>query len=251
MFPLLPPALVALILAWPAVAVSRPRSLNDPFKALAEQVIKPPEPPVCCLTPLPPTEPPEDDVLLSFEEWKEKRFAMQTLVQSENEPDSGERSVEGAVGGGGIDASGGTVGGEGALPVETTSTVPALQAQDAPHFRVPLTDRFNYASLDCSARVHTSHRAAKSPAAILSSKRDRYMLSPCRDPEAQFIVVELCEDIRIDTVQLANFEFFSGVFKEFSVSVAKTYTTDPDGWTFASTHTAKNIRVVQAPSGMF
>jgi hypothetical protein len=75
------------------------------------------------------------------------------------------------------------------------------------------------------------------------------MLSPCRPPkgerEQQYIVVELCEDIRIDTVQLANFEFFSGVFKDFTVSVSKTYTTDPEGWTFASTHTAKNIRVVQ------
>ncbi|KAJ7648548.1 UNC-like C-terminal-domain-containing protein [Mycena rosella] len=74
------------------------------------------------------------------------------------------------------------------------------------------------------------------------------MLSPCRPPkgEQQFVVVELCEDIRIDTVQLANFEFFSGVFKDFTVSVSKTYTTDPNGWTFASAHTAKNIRVVQS-----
>jgi hypothetical protein len=143
-------------------------------------------------------------------------------------------------------------GGEATTPAtEAPSSPVAPDIQDAspPHFRVPVTDRFNYASLDCSARVHTSHRSAKSPASILSSKRDRYMLSPCRPPkgerEQQYIVVELCEDIRIDTVQLANFEFFSGVFKDFTVSVSKTYTTDPEGWTFASTHTAKNIRVVQ------
>lgn len=232
MFPLLPPALVALILASPALAA--PTSFNDPFKALAAQVVKPPEPPICCLTPLPPTEPVQDDVLLSFEEWKEKRFAMQTLVQDkakEKEGTSGERAVDGAE----VTTP--------AAEVPSSSTAP----QDAPHFRVPITDRFNYAGLDCSARVHTSHRSSKSPESILSSKRDRYMLSPCRPPkgEQQFIVVELCEDIRIDTVQLANFEFFSGVFKDFTVSVSKTYTTDPDGWTFASTHTAKNIRVVQ------
>jgi Sad1 / UNC-like C-terminal len=117
----------------------------------------------------------------------------------------------------------------------------------SPHFRVPLTDRFNYANMDCSARVHLSHRSAKSSSSILSSKRDRYMLSPCNPPnnEQQFVVVELCEDIRIDTVQLANFEFFSGVFKDFRVSVAKTYTTDGEGWTAAGTHRAKNVRGVQ------
>ncbi|KAJ7238555.1 UNC-like C-terminal-domain-containing protein [Mycena haematopus] len=233
MFPLLPPALVALILASPVLAA--PQSFNDPFKALAVHVVKLPEPPICCLRPLSSTEPVQDDVLLSFEEWKEKRLAMQTVVMDkakEKEGIPGERLVDG---------------GEAPTPateVPSTQTTP----QEAPHFRVPITDRFNYASLDCSARVHTSHRSSKSPGSILSSKRDRYMLSPCRPPkdEQQFIVVELCEDIRIDTVQLANFEFFSGVFKDFTVSVSKTYTTDPEGWTFASTHTAKNIRVVQS-----
>jgi hypothetical protein len=73
------------------------------------------------------------------------------------------------------------------------------------------------------------------------------MLSPCnsKNKEDQFVVVELCEDIRIDTVQLANFEFFSGVFKDFTVSVAKTYTTHAEGWTVAGTYTAKNMRGVQ------
>ncbi len=50
-------------------------------------------------------------------------------------------------------------------------------------------------------------------------------------------VVELCDDIRIDTVQLANFEFFSGVFREFTVSVAKTYAAaDAEGWTVVGTY---------------
>ena len=73
------------------------------------------------------------------------------------------------------------------------------------------------------------------------------MLSPCKpaNGEKQFIVVELCEDIRIDTVQLANFEFFSGVFKDFSVRVAKTYTTEGEGWADAGIYRAKNVRGVQ------
>ena len=131
-------------------------------------------------------------------------------------------------------------------PSKAEETAPELRVEVSPHFRVPLTDRFNYASLDCSARVHTSHRSAKSASSILSSKRDRYMLSPCNSKEKQFVAVELCDDIRIDTVQLANFEFFSGVFKDFSVSVAKTYTTDVDGWTHVGSYKAKNVRGVQS-----
>ena len=70
------------------------------------------------------------------------------------------------------------------------------------------------------------------------------MLSPCNPPsgEQKYVVVELCDDIRIDTVQLANFEFFSGVFKDFTVSVAKTIT---GAWTPAGSYQAKNVRGVQ------
>jgi hypothetical protein len=73
------------------------------------------------------------------------------------------------------------------------------------------------------------------------------MLSPCQtSKENHFVIVELCEDIRIDTVQLANFEFFSGVFKDIRVSVAHTYTSDGQGWVVVGDYTAKNIRGVQA-----
>jgi Sad1 / UNC-like C-terminal len=70
------------------------------------------------------------------------------------------------------------------------------------------------------------------------------MLSPC-SANPNFVVVELCDDIRIDTVQLSNFEFFSGVFRDFKVSVAQTYATDGKGWVEAGTYRAKNIRGVQ------
>lgn len=83
------------------------------------------------------------------------------------------------------------------------------------------------------------------------------MLSPCATKtangkeESHFVIVELCEDIRIDTVQLANFEFFSGAFKDFTVSVAKTYTPDVPEWTTAGTYQARNIRGVQVRGSDF
>ncbi|KAE9401729.1 hypothetical protein BT96DRAFT_596312 [Gymnopus androsaceus JB14] len=243
LFSVLPVALVAFILASPAFSALI--SPNDPFKAISALEVREPEPPVCCLTPLPPVEPVEDEILLSFEEWKEKQAALHASTKANGKekhlPNRTSPHLAPAR--------------ETASPIaekvlSTTLTEVDISPDSdngenlSPHFQVPLTDRFNYASMDCSARVHLAHRSAKSPASILSSKRDRYMLSPCSSPkENQFVVVELCEDIRIDTVQLANFEFFSGVFKDFSVSVAKTYKED---WVDAGTYRAKNVRGVQS-----
>ena len=244
---------MALLLASPVF--STPTTPNDPFRALAVHAPNQPEQPVCCLTPLSPVEPVvEDDVLLSFEEWKAKQISMQAEARAKAK----ETSRSAATAGQG-QVTGSSNHGEN-LSEPATADTPApssLESEEnaatellSPHFRVPLTDRFNYASLDCSARVHTAHRSAKSPSSILSSKKDKYMLSPCSSSKdsTQFVVVELCEDIRIDTVQLANFEFFSGVFKDFTVSVAKTYTTDAEGWTVAGTYKAKNVRGVQVRS---
>lgn len=244
--------LVAFSVRLPVLAA--PTSPYDPFRVLSLHVQRSPDPPICCLIPLPPVEPVQDDVLLSFEEWKAKQLTLHELSK-QNSKGKGEANQSGHASAAG-DLSNGS----------DATAAPALSSSDnaggsplafsgenslappneviSPHFRVPLTDRFNYASLDCSARVHTAHREAKSPSSILSSKKDKYMLSPCNpkhEGDKHFVVVELCEDIMIDTVQLANFEFFSGVFKEFTVSVAKTYTT----WTVAGTYKAKNIRGVQ------
>ena len=243
----LPTSLLCLLFASPVL--SGPTTPYSPFHAIAALAPKRPEEPVCCLKPLTPLEPVDDDPFLSFEDWKAKQFSESnnsqkgsappndsapTRVPDESVPEHHTSAVMGAA----------------HSLLDVSDSAPTTQDPDAPtsasppHFRVPLTDRFNYASLDCSARVHTAHRGAKSASSILSSQRDRYMLSPCA-AAPQFVVVELCEDIRIDTVQLANFEFFSGVFKEFTVSVAKTYATDAEGWTVVGTYVGKNVRGVQ------
>ncbi|KAG1727066.1 UNC-like C-terminal-domain-containing protein [Suillus paluster] len=245
-FTALPKTLLLLLLTSPvlAVAVALPSSKNDPFRAIVLAHRKrQPEPPLCCLTPPPSIEPPNDveDVLLSFEEWKSKQFQSQSQSQLQAQPQATPHLKTDA-----LEHVESSTTHEPNVTVPDPSVYPQ-ETELSPHFRVPITDRFNYANLDCSARVHTSHRSAKSPSSILSSKKDKYMLSPCSSgKEEQFVVVELCEDIRIDTVQLANFEFFSGVFKDFSVKVAKTYTTSDDGWVLAGTYKGKNVRGVQS-----
>ena len=246
MFLFLPTALFVFLFVSPVV--SEPISPNDPFRAIVLQVPKVPEPPICCLKPLSPLEPVDDEVLLTFEEWKTRQTAMQASTEAKAREGTNRSSLgSNANSDNGSDSMSALHDASPSLgPSKVEESAPELRVEVSPHFRVPLTDRFNYASLDCSARVHTSHRSAKSASSILSSKRDRYMLSPCNSKEKQFVAVELCDDIRIDTVQLANFEFFSGVFKDFSVSVAKTYTTDIDGWTHVGSYKAKNVRGVQS-----
>ncbi|KAF8495675.1 UNC-like C-terminal-domain-containing protein [Russula emetica] len=267
-FPWLPSFTLCLLFASPILSDHPPlppTTQYDPFHAIAALAPKPSEVPICRLKPLTPLEPVDDDLFLSFEDWKAKRFSENgsNNNQKSNGPPNASTPTRGPAEGGAeaaaahtssisfdsapghvpdaMDAtpSEGSVGG-------STTPIPPPAVSASPHFLVPLTDRFNYASLDCSARVHTAHGAAKSAASILSSQRDRYMLSPC-GAKPQFVVVELCEDIRIDTVQLANFEFFSGVFKEFTVSVAKTYAAaDAEGWTVVGTYVGKNVRGVQS-----
>ncbi|KAI0246383.1 UNC-like C-terminal-domain-containing protein [Lactifluus subvellereus] len=257
-----PTWLLCLLFASPVLSGNRsPTTPYDPFRAIAALAPKPSEEPICCLKPLTPLEPVDDDLFLSFEDWKAKRFSERSgssghksdvppgpnssaPIRIPAESSAEDHHVSAAAADAHVsDTTDPSPSGQSAAAAAAlaTPTTPA-----SPHFRVPLTDRFNYASLDCSARVHTAHGEAKSASSILSSKRDRYMLSPCA-AEPQFVVVELCEDIRIDTVQLANFEFFSGVFKEFTVSVAKTYVaTDAEGWTVVGTYVGKNVRGVQS-----
>lgn len=247
-FSFLPRTLLALSLislaTLPVLALqaSPPTSFNNPFRAIAVvHRTQQPEPPLCCLKPPPTIDSSEgpEDVLLSFEEWKSKQYntGLQS-VPAKSKVDASDNDSPSRTNVHNADVS--------SIDAQLLPDLSYTASDDAlpPHFRVPITDRFNYANLDCSARVHMTHKSAKSASSILSSKKDKYLLSPCGD-DVQFVVVELCEDIRIDTVQLANFEFFSGVFKDFSVSVAKTYTGTDEGWTPAGTYRAKNIRGVQ------
>lgn len=155
-------------------------SLNDPFRIFA-----PPSAPVCCLIPLPTAQPdphPAEE-LLSFEEWKEKQLALSSAEA---------RRVDEA---NGIPTTVAHMPDESAASSETTSNIliPVIETVDSPPSRpigefVPIQGRFNYASLDCSARVHSSHKSMKSANSILSSKKDRYMLTPCSAKGKSFFV---------------------------------------------------------------
>ncbi len=89
-----------------------------------------------------------------------------------------------------------------------------------------LKDRINYASSACSARILASNPEAAAPSALLSPSKDTYLRYACALKD-KFVVVELCEAIKIDTVVLANYELFASTVGGFKVYGAVDKLTDP------------------------
>ena len=106
-------------------------------------------------------------------------------------------------------------------------------------------ERSNYASFDCAATILKTNPECKGPNAVLVENKDSYMLNLC-SAKNKFFIVELCDDILIDTVVLANFEFFSSMFRTFRVSVSDRYPVKLDKWKELGTFEARNSREVQA-----
>lgn len=106
-------------------------------------------------------------------------------------------------------------------------------------------ERSNYASFDCAATVLKTNSECKGSNSVLVENKDSYMLNEC-SAKNKFFIVELCDDILIDTIVLANFEFFSSMFRTFRVSVSDRYPVKHDKWRELGSFEARNSREVQA-----
>ncbi|MCJ1388332.1 hypothetical protein MMC18_001178 [Xylographa bjoerkii] len=106
-------------------------------------------------------------------------------------------------------------------------------------------ERFNYASFDCAATVLKTNSECKGSTSVLVENKDSYMLNLC-SAKNKYFIVELCNDILIDTVVLGNFEFFSSTFRRFRVSVSDRYPVKMEKWRELGTFEARNSRDVQA-----
>ena len=174
-----------------------------------------------------------EDVFLSFEDWKRMNLQKSIeeasehaeeiiLVEAREAPQPRGRSPDQALD---------TIGDE--LELEVSGT-----------YGKTSKERFNYASFDCAAAVLKANPEAKGSSSILDENRDRYMLNKC-GASNKFVIVELCEDILVDTVVLANFEYFSSTFKEIRISVTDRYPVPERGWKALGTFVGNNTRSIQ------
>ncbi|SPP79629.1 SUN domain-containing ossification factor isoform X2 [Drosophila guanche] len=99
----------------------------------------------------------------------------------------------------------------------------------------------NYASPDCGAKIIASNGDATNTGAVLTQSSDEYMLSTCGS--RIWFVVELCEAIQAQKVELANFELFSSSPKNFTVAVSKRFPTRD--WSNVGRFAAEDKRTVQ------
>ncbi|KAI3337013.1 hypothetical protein HD806DRAFT_475410 [Xylariaceae sp. AK1471] len=105
-------------------------------------------------------------------------------------------------------------------------------------------ERFSYSSFDAGATVKKTSSGAKNPTAILVENKDSYMLLECGQKN-KFFIVELSDVILVDTVVLANFEFFSSMVRQFRVSISDRYPVKLDKWKVLGTFEARNSRDIQ------
>lgn len=99
----------------------------------------------------------------------------------------------------------------------------------------------NYASPDCGAKIVASNSESSGTGYVLTSTRDEYLLSPCKS--RIWFVVELCEAIQAERIDLANFELFSSSPKNFSVAVSGRFPTRD--WMNVGKFIAKDERYIQ------
>jgi hypothetical protein len=104
--------------------------------------------------------------------------------------------------------------------------------------------RFNYASVTAGAKVVGANKEAKGPGNVLDEDKDKYLRNPC-SVEDQWIVIELTQDTRIDTVVVSNFEFYSSGPKNLSLFGSQSYPNN-DVWTPLGEFTAQNVRTPQS-----
>ncbi|XP_076348351.1 uncharacterized protein LOC143245986 [Tachypleus tridentatus] len=100
----------------------------------------------------------------------------------------------------------------------------------------------NYASYKCGAKIMGSNPEAEGKSRILSEMMDEYMLNPCK--AKIWFVVELCESIQANQIELANFELFSSMPREFSVYWSDRYPVRD--WMLIGNYEADNRRELQS-----
>ena len=187
---------------------------------------------------------PPDETLVSFEEWKKIQEDQDEAPPSKVSEGDGVPSPHDSA-----NASNGCVRtaesslvvGEHQIPCNDTDSTAPREPPKHP------ANRYNYASPDCSARIHSSSPQTQHASSLLNPSRDRYMLTPCKADE-HWVVIELCDEIRIDSVEVAMWEFFSGVVREVKLSVGGE---DGEDWEQVALFMGKNIRGSQVCLNLF
>ena len=87
------------------------------------------------------------------------------------------------------------------------------------------SDRFNYAAYDSGAKLLASSPNMKKASSILIADDDRYLMVPCVEAEKWFIV-QLKEDILLESLEIANFEHYASSISDFTLYGSSVYPSE-------------------------
>lgn len=107
-----------------------------------------------------------------------------------------------------------------------------------------LDERSNYASFDCGAKVVSFTKGMTSVQSILNENKDSYMTSLCSIAKQQ-IVIELCQEVKVDSLAIANFEYFSSMVHVFRLYGSDKHVGKEASWTFLDEIKTENNRNFQ------
>ncbi|KAK6459174.1 UNC-like C-terminal-domain-containing protein [Scheffersomyces xylosifermentans] len=176
----------------------------------------------------------DDCRFMSFEEWKKQKEEADISQEQQNYANTTKVSSKAK----------NTTSNELSIHGDVPPKVPSVAAEQnvtKEEGRV-YKDKFNYASVGCAATIIKTNSEAKGASAILVENKDSYLLNVCSAP-SKFVVIELCQDILVDSVVMGNFEFFSSMFKDIRVSVSDRFPTT--SWKLLGEFEAENVRDVQ------
>jgi hypothetical protein len=135
----------------------------------------------------------EEHKMQSFEEWKHMRIRDQ---QQQSEATTTQSTT-------------------GTQPITNVPTQTPLSQQQR------IVHKKNFASMDCGAKVLSANPEASGASHILTESKDDYLLNSCSNKV--WFVIELCEPIQITDIEIANYELFSNVPKQFRVHASDRY----------------------------
>ncbi|XP_024529124.1 SUN domain-containing protein 5 [Selaginella moellendorffii] len=100
----------------------------------------------------------------------------------------------------------------------------------------------NYAAASLGAKVLGVNKEGKGGGNILIKDNDKYFRNPCGAKD-KFVIVELAEEILVETFVIANYELYSSNPRELELLGSLSYPSS--GWKLLGKFEAKNVRQPQ------
>lgn len=115
-------------------------------------------------------------------------------------------------------------------PLKTETTELNDDKSDQLPLKFQIKQARNFASHECGAKIVSYNEDATFVNRALNEYSDEYMLHPCKSSKNWF-VIQLCETIQPQYLELANYELYSSIPKHFVVHASEQYPARND-WSF-------------------